>query len=133
MPYGQTFGRLSGTSAVAAIDAARHGQVPLELLGSASDRGRSHLTAPGQAAESIVRERILEPNLLALSTMAELRAGHKNAENTENTESSWRCRVTHVDGRRWDVVAVRGSGGDDLPASCGKAPVPTWAWDCIVE
>jgi hypothetical protein len=122
LPHGQTFARLSGPSAVAAIDAAARGEIPTELLGTTYDRGRSHLTAAGQAAESIVRQEIQEPRLLALSTTASPRA------DQENAESPWQCRVSHVDGRHWDVVAVRGPRGDDLPESCGKAPVPTWQW-----
>jgi hypothetical protein len=119
LPHGQTFGRLSGESAVAALDAATRGQVPTQLLGATFDRGRSHLSAAGQAAESMVRQKIQEPSLLALSTTAAPQAHQDNA---------WQCRVSHVDGRRWDVVAVRGSHGDDLPESCGKAPVPNWQW-----
>ena len=122
LPLGQTFARLSGTSAVAAIDAATRGEVPLELLGSAYDRGRSHLSPPAQAAESLVRQQIQEPSLNALSTAAAPQPGRENA---------WQCRVSHVDGRHWDVVAVRESGGDDRPESCGKAPVPTWQWSLL--
>jgi len=122
LPLGQTFGRLCGTSAVAALDAATRGEVPTQLLGATYDRGRSHLSAAGQAAESIVRQQIQEPNLLALCTTVAPRAHEENA---------WQCRVSHIDGRRWDVVAVRGSRGDDLPESCGKAPVPTWQWSVV--
>lgn len=119
LPYGQTFARLTSTSAVAAIDAASRGEVPTGLLGQTYDRGRSHLTAPGQAAESMVREQIHEPNLLALSTTAAARPDQENA---------WQCRVRHLDGRHWEVVAVRSPAGDDLPESCGKEPVPRWRW-----
>src|SRR6185503_3771335 len=70
LPYGQTFARLSPRSAVAAVDAATRGEVPAELLGETYDRGRSHLPAPGQAAESVVRQQIQERSLLALSTTA---------------------------------------------------------------
>ena len=122
LPDGQTFGRLSGASAVAVVDAATHGQVPTQLLGAMHDRGRSHLAAPGQAAESIVREQVQEAALLALSTTSTPRSGRENA---------WQCRVSHVDGRHWDVVAVRGPRGDDLPESCGKEPVPTWQWSVV--
>lgn len=122
LPHGQTFGRLGATSAVAALDAAKHGEVPRELLGATYDRGRSHLTAPGQAAESMVRQRIQESSLLSLSTTA---APRPDRENT------WACRVSHVDGRHWDVVAVRGPSGQDLPESCGKGPVLTWQWSVI--
>jgi len=119
LPHGQTFARLSAESAVAAVDASSRGEVPTELLGEMYDRGRSHLTPPAQAAESIVRQQIQEPSLLALSTSASPQPGRENA---------WQCRVSHVDGRHWDVVAVREPGGDDRPESCGKAPVPTWQW-----
>ena len=124
LPHGQTFARLSPTSAVAAVDAATRGEVPAELLGGAYDRGRSHLEAPAQVAESSVRHLIQEPSLLALSTTAAPQPGQEN---------TWQCRVSHVDGRHWDVVAVRGSRGDDRPESCGKAAVPTWTWDCVVN
>jgi hypothetical protein len=122
LPHGQTFARLSGLSAVLAVDAATRGEVPAELMGTAYDRGRSHLTPPAQAAESVVRQQIQEPSLLALSTTAAPHTGQGNA---------WDCRVSHVDGRHWDVVSVRGSGGQDRPESCGKAPVPTWQWSVL--
>jgi len=122
LPHGQTFARLSGTSAVAAVDASTRGEVPLELLGRSHDRGRSHLSAPAQAAESSVRQQIREPRLQTLST---------TAAPDQDLENAWRCRVSHRDGRRWEVVAVRGSGGSDRPESCGKAPVPTWQWDVL--
>ena len=121
LPHGQTFGRLSGTSAVAAVDAATRGEVPTQLLGAAHDRGRSHLTAAGQAAESTVRQQIQEPSLLALSTTT----------TRPHKENAWPCRVSHIDGRRWDVVAVRSSRGDDLPESCGTSPVSTWQWSVL--
>lgn len=124
LPNGQTFARLSGESAVAAIDASSRGEVALELLGETHDRGRSHLTPPAQAAESVVRREIQEPSLLAISTSAVPHPGRDNA---------WRCRVSHVDGRQWDVVAVRESGGDDRPESCGKAPVATWQWSVLSD
>ena len=125
LPYGQTFGRLSGESAVAAIDAATRGEVPAELMGATYDRGRSHLSAPGQAAESVVRQKIREPSLLALSTTATPQQGEKHADPT------WHCRVSHIDGRHWDMIAVLRARGDDLPESCGKAPVPTWQWSVL--
>jgi len=122
LPHGQTFARLLGTSAVWAVDASTRGEVPLDLLGPAYDRGRSHLSPAAQAAESTVREQIKEPRLLALSTTAALLPGRANA---------WQCRVSHVDGRCWDVVTVRESDGEDRPESCGKAPVPSWRWSVL--
>jgi len=122
LPHGQTFGRLSQASAVAAVDAATRGEVPVELLGAAYDRGRSHLKAPGQAAESTVRQQIQEPRLLALSTTTARLPGQENA---------WHCRVSHVDGRHWDVVAVRELRPEDRPETCGRAAVPTWDWSVL--
>jgi hypothetical protein len=124
LPTGQTFGRLSARLAVAALDAATRAEVPIELMGATHDRGRSHLSAPGQAAESLVREQIPEPSLLALSTTAIPRADQQNA---------WRCRVSHVDGRHWDVVAVRSPTGDDLRESCGKEPATRWQWSIVSD
>ncbi len=122
LPHGQAYARLSVASTVAALDAASRDEVFTGLLGSAYDRGRSHLAPPAQAAESAVRQQIQEVNLLALSTMATPQPGRDDA---------WRCRVSHVDGRHWDVVAVRESGGEDRPESCGKAPVSPWQWSVL--
>lgn len=148
LPHGQTFGRLSGASAVAALDAAMLDKVPSQLLGTAHDRGRSFLSPPAQAAESMVRRQIQEPSLLALSTTAtplhdqvslENLASTATAPSTPstpsdpNTPSRWQCRVSHVDGRHWDVVVVRAAGGDDLPESCGKASVPRWSWEGTLD
>jgi hypothetical protein len=122
LPYGQTLARLSAASAVAVVDAAQGGALPMDLLGAAYDRGRSHLTPPAQAAESIVRQQVREPDLLALATTAEPHPSMANA---------WQCKVRHVDGRHWDVVAVRGPGAEERPESCGKKPVPTWEWSVL--
>ncbi len=124
LPHGQTLARLSSASAVALLDAATREELPPELLGGAHDRGRSHLTAAGQAAESVLRHQIREPGLLALST---------TAEPLPDRENTWRCRVSHVDGRQWDVVAVRRPDGDDRPESCGKEPVRAWRWSVISD
>jgi len=122
LPHGQTLARLSSATAVAVVDAAARGELPVEMLGAAYDRGRSHLTPPEQAAESVVRQQIQEPTLLALTTKAVPHASRTNA---------WCCRVSHIDGRRWDVVAVRSSGGEDRPESCGGMAVPTWQWSVL--
>jgi hypothetical protein len=139
LPFGQTFGRLSAQSAVSAVDAATRGRVPAELLGAAFDRGRSNLTAPEQAAESVVRQQIQETSLSALSTTAERWPAEPNPVDLgdpggpENPVDTWRCRVSHLDGRHWDVVAMRGRGGDDLPDSCGKEPAATWRWSVVSD
>ena len=124
LPHGQTFGRLTGASAVAVVDAGVLGEVPTALLGAMNDRGRSHLPAAGQAAESMVRQRIHEASLLALSTTATPRPDREN---------TWQCRVSHLDGRHWDVEAVRGHSGADLAESCGKEPVPVWQWSLVSD
>jgi len=124
LPHGQTLARLSAGSAVAVVDAAARGELPVELLGATYDRGRSQLTPPAQAAESVVRQQVHEVDLLALTTTA---APHPSRAN------AWQCRVSHVDGRHWDVVAERGSGGEDRPESCGKGPVPTWQWSVLSD
>ncbi len=67
----------------------------------------------------MVRQQIREPSLLALTTTALPSAGQENV---------WDCRVSHVDGRHWDLLAVRRPGADDLPQSCGKGAVPIWEW-----
>ena len=122
LPHGQVLARLSSATAVAVVDAAARGELPVELLGAAYDRGRSHLTSPEQAAESVVRQQIQEPTLLALTT--------KGAPHTTQA-NAWCCRVSHIDGRRWDVVAVRSSSGEDRPESCGGLAVPTWQWSVL--
>jgi hypothetical protein len=122
LPHGQTFGRLTGASAVAVVDAAGVGEIPKGLLGAMNDRGRSHLPPAGQAAESMVRQQIHETSLLALSTTTTPRPGQENA---------WQCRVSHIDGRHWDVDAERSHGGDDLAESCGRDPVPRWQWSLV--
>ena len=121
LPHGQTWARLSTELAVAALDAAARGQLPAELLGPVHDRGRSPLTAPAQAAESFVRQQIGEIDLTALSTVPD--ADNGSAERV-------RSRVTHRDGRSWDVLATRTAAQGERPDSCGKAPVPSWQWDC---
>ena len=124
LPHGQTYARLSASSAVAALDAAARGEACPALLGGDHDRGRSHLGAPGQAAESAVRHQIQECSLLALST---------TSTPCPDRDNAWQCRVSHVDGRHWDVMAVRGSRGDALPESCGKEPVPVWQWSVVSD
>lgn len=124
LPHGQTFARLSAETAVAAVDAGSRDQLPAELMGPAYDRGRSCLTPPAQAAESVVRHRTGETSLLALSTTAAPLAGQEN---------TWQCQVNHVDGRAWDVTSVRASGGESRPESCGKVAVPTWHWTSSVS
>jgi hypothetical protein len=121
LPHGQTWARLTPELAVTAVDAARRGRVPDALLGPLHDRGRSPLAPPEQAAESFIRHQVRELDLAALSAV-----GAPSGADA----ARWRCTVTHRDGRSWAVDAVRTSGYGERPDSCGKAPVPTWQWDC---
>jgi len=124
LPHGQTFGRLCDASAVMALDAVETAEVPVQLLSQTYDRGRSHLIAPGQAAESIVRQQIQEPRLFALSTTTAPQPGQEHA---------WQYRVSHIDGRHWDVVAMGDPNGDALPVSCGKEPMARWQWPVVSD
>lgn len=127
LPHGQTWARLSAELAVSALDAAARGQLPAELLGPVHDRGRSPLTTPAQAAESFVRQQIGEVDLTALSTEADSDA---DPDPDDGPAERVRSRVTHRDGRSWGVLATRTAAQGVRPDSCGKAPVPSWQWDC---
>jgi hypothetical protein len=124
LPHGQAFARLTGASAVAVLDASVEGEVPAELLGAAHDRGRSHLSAPAQAAESVVRQQIREPGLTTLSATATPAPGQ---------DHTWQCRVSHLDGRHWDVEVLRRPDAKTLPESCGKEPAPLWRWNVVID
>jgi len=65
---------------------------------------------------------VLVASLLALSTTSTPRPGQEN---------TWQCRVNHIDGRHWDVEAVRSPSGDDRRQSCGAEPVPAWQWSVV--
>jgi hypothetical protein len=48
---------------------------------------------------------------------------------TDDATGTAVCEVELVgDGHRWRVEARLGAAGDDLPESCGKAPVPLRQW-----
>jgi hypothetical protein len=131
LPHGQTWARLSTALAVSALDAAARGQLPAELLGPVHDRGRSPLTAPAQAAESFVRQQIGEVDLTALSTLSDPDPDPGDGPYPDHGPAERvRSRVTHRDGRSWDVLATRTAAQGERPDSCGKAPVPSWQWDC---
>ncbi|MGN6611520.1 MAG: sucrase ferredoxin [Angustibacter sp.] len=117
LPSGQTLGRFDADLAVAALDAAAHGNLAPQLHGPDHDRGLSALDAPVRAAVSAVREAIGEPHLAALAGSAE-----------QVSDDTWGVRVTHTDGRAWAVEAARRVLGPDRPESCVKPAVPQVGW-----
>lgn len=112
LPSGQTYARLTTESAASIIPAERNGEIPAELNHSAYDRGRSVLSPPAQAAESVVRQTVSEVSLLALRT------------ELQPDGDGWRGQVTHRDGRRWPVD-VRRMAGPELKDSCLKVAKPS--------
>ncbi|MDX6312751.1 MAG: hypothetical protein QOF44_2215 [Streptomyces sp.] len=98
LPYGYAYGRLDPDLAGAVLAAARDGRVVLDGC-----RGRSAYDRPGQAADLAVRALTGEDRVDALTV--------------EGT------RVTHVDGRQWDVDVAQVAAEPPRPESCGAAPV----------
>lgn len=119
LPSGQTYARLTAESAAAILPAERKGEIPAELNHSAYDRGRSVLTPPAQAAESVVRETISEVSLRALRTDL-----HADGDG-------WRGQVTHRDGRTWPID-VRRVAGPELKDSCLKVAKPSSYFEVLL-
>jgi len=71
-----------------------------------------------------VRHLIQELDMTALTT---------TATQDPSADATWHSRVTHRDGRAWEVTATRAAGDAARPESCGKAAVPTWTWDFVVN
>ena len=111
LPHGATLARLDGELCADLLERAASGHLPEGVLGPRHDRGRSALTALGQAAESHVRHEAGITDLTALTV----------------GEDGERCTVRHRDGRSWRV-ALRRREHDDLPESCGKVPVAVVTW-----
>lgn len=122
LPHGQVLARLDPALAVETLDAAERDELPGRALDAAHDRGRSVLEPAAQAAESVVRHRIGEPGLVALTTVS------GDDPEQPGDPAARVCTVTHVDGRRWTVRVRRVAGTALRPESCGKAPVETWEW-----
>jgi hypothetical protein len=97
LPYGYAYGRVGPHEAKAVLEAARDGRVVLEGC-----RGRSAYDRAGQAADLAVR-----------ALTGEDRAEALDVEGT---------RVTHADGRVWDVEVVERAAEPPRPESCGAAP-----------
>lgn len=110
LPSGSTLGRLDRDLAVAALDGAAVGELPLELHGPRHDRGRSALAAPLQAAEAAARQHWRESRLDAVSCTL--------VETTD--DASWRVSAVHRDGRAHTLSVRLTTSPATRPASCGK-------------
>lgn len=117
LPGGQTLAFLSAALCVDVVTALARGQVATSALDPHHDRGRSCLPPEQQAAEHAVRlaENILDIDALTLQTL------HDGC-----------VRVTHRDGRTWQVDVTREESPDRRPASCGAEPRPTHFWTTTV-
>lgn len=97
LPHGYAYGRVDPHRAKEILHAAREGRVALDGC-----RGRSSYDRPGQAADLAVR-----------ALTGEDRADALGVEGT---------RVTHTDGRVWEVDVVERAAEPPRPESCGAAP-----------
>lgn len=116
LPSGQTYARLTGETAVAALDAERRREVAASLNNTLHNRGRSCLASAEQAAEAAVR---------ALSGELALTAF------TVTEEEPDRMRVEDTDDEVWRVH-VEELTGPDLKDSCLKIAKPSSYWSATV-
>lgn len=107
LPYGYTYGRVDAHHAKDVLEAARTGRMVRDGC-----RGRSAWDRPGQAADLAVRELTGEDRAAALV-----------AEPTEAVAggAGWTVRVTHQDGRAWEVAVAQAASEPPRPESCGAA------------
>lgn len=117
LPSGTVLGRLTVSTATAALTAAQLAEVDPALTGPVHDRGRCGRVPPAQAAESAVRHLVGERGLNALSVSGQPRSAAPFAPGSAG--GHW--LVEHRDGRRWMVAVTEQRTGPDRPASCGKA------------
>ncbi|GAB3597843.1 sucrase ferredoxin [Angustibacter peucedani] len=114
LPSGVTLARLDPDLAVAALDGAADGALPVVLHGPRHDRGRSALAPALQAAESAVRADVGEVSVGALVPVL---------VDTPD-DATWVVQVRHADGRAWARTVRRTTGPVARPASCGKPAEP---------
>lgn len=126
LPWGLTYARLTDASAVAIVRASLGDHVTPELLGPVHDRGRSALPPAAQCAESAVRAQLGETRLTALWAEPTPNAGSADASAADGTGTD--VLVRHEDGRAWVVSVMREATPAVRPESCGKAPVPVYAY-----
>jgi hypothetical protein len=128
LPHGATLARLDAVLCDEVLVRAAAGQLPEGVLGPLHDRGRSALTPPQQAAESHVRQLAGITDLTALTVADEDEVTADDADDAGPTpDGATRYAVRHRDGRTWRVELERREH-DDLPESCGKAPVRVVDW-----
>ncbi|MEP7160426.1 MAG: sucrase ferredoxin [Dermatophilaceae bacterium] len=147
LPSGMVYGRLDGSLAVDAVDAAASGQIAQRAIASVEAasyhlRGLAHLPPMEQAADAYARGLSGEARVDALSTRRQ-RPAEPEPGHAAGADGTARCRV------EVSFVASRGSrshlpgtalGGSpqpvtflevtehvhtDRPGSCGASPKPT--------
>lgn len=128
VPSGTVLGRLTVSTATAALSAAQFGDWHVALTGPAHDRGRCGLVPAAQAAESAVRHLLGERRLNALRVSEESKP---RVSSAPGNSSHW--RVEHRDGRQWTVAVSRQAGGPDRPASCSKPAEPQTSYVAELE
>ncbi len=117
LPWGRTLGRLDVGSVGDVLESADLGDLPFGLLGPWHDRGGSAYPPRVQVAESAVRDEIGENDLEALTAAA---------------SGPMEVRVTHRDGREWDV-ALSVVEGASRRNSCGEPEVPARTWTATIR
>lgn len=125
LPFGRVFGRLEPTHVAQILAAADSGLMPAELLSDRHDRGFTRLEPAAQVAEHAVRTALGDPAYSACD--AELPRPLPGADASPEGHDPVSVRVTHRDGRAWEV-ALGWVSAPDLPESCGKGPLPTGHW-----
>ena len=106
LPYGYAYGRLSAQAAKEVLEATYHGRMVTDWC-----RGRSIWERPGQAAELALREVVREDAAEVLTV-----------QQTELAADRWSVRITHADGRAWEVRVIRTLEGPPRSESCLKIP-----------
>lgn len=108
LPTGYSYGRLTVSSAARLL---------ADGLVLADCRGRSTWQAAGQVAELAVRDKsgVLDPDALSVTS------------TEEPVEGGWTVRVSHVDGRVWQVAVATREIAAARQASCGATPTPAAA------
>ncbi|HXR70924.1 sucrase ferredoxin [Actinocrinis sp.] len=106
LPTGYVYGRLDADAALAALDAARGGQVMIE-----NARGRSTWSRAGQAADLALRTELQQFDADAVWIVAEERTG----------EDSYAVELSVDDDTRYRATVHGAPASVPRPESCGKA------------
>lgn len=120
LPGGVMYARLTVESAVEAVDSAGRHLIPSALLDADHLRGLTHLSPAAQAADAHVRAEIAEADVTALTVDL-----GDPAPGTDGVTA----RVTHTDGRTWDLVVTHVvDDSRPLRSSCVADPIPAKFW-----